>query len=337
MKLLVAFISVILSTGCGTDKDDVRIVAPRQQIIVIFAPGGLGDRCYNDCILNGVTSFKKVHNDEVDMYIYAPSSLDDAERVFSDWLSLPGSNIPALTVLGSGDYMDMAGRLLPQKPLTPNKRVLLFESANAKGLPVTTFQISTFGASYLAGACVAESGLKPLVLLSNPNDLPIRAAGDGFKAGFGNISGNIADTEFLADDWHGYLMSGEAYRKMSDWAERYSFIFPMAGGSNAGLYRYSREYPDESPLLAGVDVDQSSLSNLMIGSVVKRIDLLLAECLEHWLSEGELPDSKVYGLESGYSGWLLAPGYVGIYNDIVENITPEAIKQEKAYFEGTDL
>lgn len=336
MKSLVVFISVILSTSCGSG-DNEAAVAPRPQIIVIFAPGGLGDRCYNDCILRGITSFKKVHDDDVDMYVYAPASLDDAERVFSDWLSLPESDIPALTVLGSGDYMEMSSRLLPQKPLTSNKRVLLFESANPHGLPISTFQISTYGASYLAGACVAEAGLRPLVLLSNPDDLPIRAAGDGFKAGYGSLSGMPVDTEFLADDWHGYLMASETYTMMPGWAERYGFIFPIAGGSNAGLYRYSREYPLASPRLVGVDVDQSSLSGLIIGSVVKHIDVLLGEYLERWLSEGELSGSKVYGLESGYSEWLLSPRYEGIFEDMVENITPEAIKQEKEYFESSGL
>ena len=73
--------------------------------------------------------------------------------------------------------------------------------------------------------------------------------------------------EYLADDWTGYVSASLAYRKMSDWAVDYDFIFPVAGGSNAGIYRYSREF-EVSPYLAGMDIDQSSLSNRITGSVI---------------------------------------------------------------------
>lgn len=334
--LTVRFIlmTIMLSLfGCGSSPEDPPDRTRFPQIVVVFAPGGLGDRCYNDCILNGVATFKKSYKDKVDIYVYPPSTLDEGERILSDWLMLPKSEVPSLMVMGSGDYMDIAAKQLAGKALTANKRLLIFESADTRGLPVTTFQISTYGASFLAGICVAESGRKPMVLLSNPNDLPIKSAGDGFEAGYRHSTGNDVDREYLADDWHGYLMSGEAYRKMDGWSANYGFIFPIAGGSNSGLYRYSREYPDKSPLLAGVDVDQSSLSNSIIGSVVKNIDLLLVEYLEQWLLTGALPESTVYGLESGYADWLLAPNHIEFYRPLIDAMRPEAVSQEKYYFE----
>ena len=38
---------------------------------------------YNDCILEGVQKFKMEHK-EIDIYIYSPESLLEAEKIFSD-------------------------------------------------------------------------------------------------------------------------------------------------------------------------------------------------------------------------------------------------------------
>ena len=62
---------------------------------------------YNDCILEGVQKFKMEHK-EIDIYIYSPESLLEAEKIFSDWLKRPESEIPVLFVLGSSDYEPMA-------------------------------------------------------------------------------------------------------------------------------------------------------------------------------------------------------------------------------------
>lgn len=115
---------------------------------------------------------------------------------------------------------------------------------------------------------------------------------------------------------------------MAEWATSYGFIFPMAGGSNSGIYRYSREY-DECPLLSGMDTDQSALSNYITGCVIKHIDKLIYKYLSEWLVSKELPVSKVYDLESGYIDWELAPAYESQFKNIVESHRQEAINKEK--------
>ena len=71
------------------------------------SPGGLGDMSYNDRILEGVQRFK-MENGDIDIYIYSPESLQEAEKIFADWLERPQSSIPVLFVLGSSDYEPMA-------------------------------------------------------------------------------------------------------------------------------------------------------------------------------------------------------------------------------------
>ena len=73
--------------------DELEPVSLAPQIVFLFSPSGLGDMSYNDCILEGVQKFKMEHK-EIDIYIYSPESLLEAEKIFSDWLKRPESEIP---------------------------------------------------------------------------------------------------------------------------------------------------------------------------------------------------------------------------------------------------
>ena len=258
--------------------------------------------------------------------MYSPDKFEESEKIFSDWVERPASNIPVLFVFASSDYDELVTRELTDITLPPNKRVLVFESQEKFCEGVSSFQICMYGASYLAGVTAAEAcgDNEALVVLANASDSPIALARDGFCDGFGRE----CKVEYLADDWTGYTSAALAYRKMAEWATSYGFIFPMAGGSNSGIYRYSREF-DRCPLLAGIDTDQSALSNYITGCVIKHIDKLIYKYLSEWLVSKELPVSKVYDLESGYIDWELAPAYESQFKNIVESHRQEAINKEK--------
>lgn len=124
--------------------DELEPESPAPQIVFLFSPGGLGDMSYNDRILEGVQRFK-MENGDIDIYIYSPESLQEAEKIFADWLERPQSSIPVLFVLGSSDYEPMAELYLAEHDLTPNKSILLFESRKQyKDENIHTFQISMF-------------------------------------------------------------------------------------------------------------------------------------------------------------------------------------------------
>lgn len=330
----------LVSSGCSSEEDEPTTspTEPTPQIIVMYGPSGLGDQGYMDCILSGVQNFKRNHYSEVDMYQYSPSTMEEAERLLTDWLSLPQSNIPALFVVASSDYESLVTEALSAHSLTDNKRMLMFENDIQLDLPITIFRLSMYGASYLAGVTAAEYvkdlgddvAIKDaLILLAHPNDLTIAKSGAGFQAGFDSAGLDAsAYTEYLADDWTGYISAQAAYQRMSKWSKSYAFVFPVAGGSNQGVYRYTREYP-HSPLTAGMDVDQSGLSRNITGSVVKHIDKVVYDYMEKWLTTGELPESAVFGLESGYVDWLLSPNYTH-FQSFVDATRQEAIRKEAA-------
>ena len=339
LKYFRTFPVILLSVSgiaCSNDNNDEPDIptTPTPQIIVMYAPGGLGDQGYNDRILAGVQNFKKTYHDDVEMYQYSPGSLEDAGRLLIDWLSLPQSETPALFVVGSSDYENLLYEILEEQSLTPNKRLLLFESDGRENLPVTTFRLSIYGASYLAGVTAAElleNDSNALILLAHPGDNVIAKAETGFRDGFKDTRETLQAagevyTEYLAQDWSGYISTQSAYQRMSDWAKSYDYIFPVAGGSNQGIYRYTREYPD-APLTAGMDIDQSGLSRNITGCVIKHIDRVVYKYMEKWLTTGELPASSVFGLESGYTDWLLSQ-YFPQCQPAIEAARTNAIRKE---------
>lgn len=318
-----------MSACSQTDEPDNRDPLT-PQVIFLFSPGGLGDMSYNDCILQGLQQFKKEHPD-VDVFMYSPPDMDVTERIFSDWMKRPGSDIPVVFVLASSDFEGLIDRYIYDYDLTDNKRILLFETVRVYDDPrIRTFQVSMYGASYLAGATAAEACGEEgssLILLGSSTDAPIRAARDGFADGFGS---DRFDVEFLADDWTGFVMANQAYQKMDEWSKTYDFIFPVAGGSNTGIYRFTRDFAD-APLLAGMDVDQSALSHKITGSVIKRLDLLVDEYLTEWLITGDMPESQIYGIESGYVDWQLSPRYDARFRPAVEESRKSAAMKEREY------
>lgn len=332
LRLICILLGIlIMSAGCSSRSEEPDPDPVTPQIIFLFSPGGLGDMSYNDCILEGVQLFKKTHP-EIDIFLSSPPDMETAERIYTDWLKRPGSDIPVAFVLASSDYQPLVDRYLEDYTLTENKRILLFESTTRYAdSRISTFQISMFGASYLAGAAAGRlcEGRRSLVLLGSSSDLPIRYARDGFIAGLGTSN---YDVEYLASDWTGFVMANATYQRMSRWASDYGFIFPVAGGSNAGIYRYTRENP-ESPLLAGMDIDQSSLSNNITGSVVKLFDRVIQEYFSLWLATGDFPASTVYGLESGFVDWYLSPRYEALLKEVKEANLREAVEKEKNYYE----
>lgn len=320
---------LVFSSSCSNENDEPQTPEITPQVIFLFSPGGLGDMSYNDCILEGVQRFKK-ENPHVDVFLYSPNLFEESERIFNDWLARPGSKIPVLFVFASSDYDDLVTKATSGISLAQNKKILVFESRKEFEASVSSFQISMYGASYLAGvtaASINDNNIdknEALVVLANPTDSPISLAKDGFIAGYGKE----CTVEYLADDWTGYVSASLAYKRMSEWAFHYDFIFPVAGGSNSGIYRYSREYT-ECPYLAGMDIDQSSLSNKITGCVVKHIDQLVYKYLNEWLNTGDIPMSIVFGLESGYIDWQLSPDFQSRFKDIVESHRQKAINKEK--------
>jgi basic membrane protein A len=338
---------IALGGACSTDNndevpDDTPTATGQASVTVMFSAGGLGDNGYNDLILRGVQQVYLMHSDAT-VAFYAPASEAEAETRFRNWWQQESAGADReLYVLAGSDYTTLAAACDSAYGALPEgKEVLLFESDELAAPQVASFRISMYGAAYLGGLAVRQLGCQqPLVLLANATDRPIRTAADGFSDGYGvetDLWGDLSQARvaYLADDWQGYAMADSAYRLMETYLQSCDFVFGLAGGSNAGIYRYFREleYASNSKRYwtAGVDVDQSAYSSRVVGSLVKHIDLVVEDYLGRWIHGDQLPHHQVYGLDSQYVEWLISAEYQEYFGDFVEEHLSEAITKEQAY------
>ena len=330
-------------TSCNKDDDTSNDETPTVQaeVLVLFSIDGLGDGSYNDQILRGIKLMENENSQGMTIQFVTPSSLEHVENVCRSWwedVDKPSDekgHIPRrLLVLASSDYVDIARKVFANAEMNINRCVLAFEAEDNgdETEQIRTFGISMYGASWLAGKTARELGCKhPLVLLGNGQNTTTYDARDGFVEGFGQAEdGSYAVVDAIADDWTGYGMPTELYKKMYDYDGQYDFIYAVAGGSNMGAYRYLRENPDCGIYTAGMDTDQSPYSTLIVGSMVKRIDLVLYDHLKNWFNLKDLPRHQHYGLESGYIDWQIADRYAYLKASVEAN-RAEAIRKEKEY------
>ena len=332
-------------TSCNDDDDasPSQASSVKPEVMVLFSLKGLGDGSYNDQILRGIKLMENEHSQNMTIKFITPASMEEAEAFCNSWwenIDEPADekgHIPRrLLVLASSDYMDIARRVFAHAEMNINRCVLAFETEDSgdETEQIRTFGINMYGASWLAGRTARDMGCKnPLVLLGNGLDHSIHSARDGFMDGYGKgEDGSSAVVEALSDDWKGYGMPTELYQKMYEYDGKYDFIYAVAGGSNMGAYRYLRENPECGIYTAGMDMDQSPYSTLIVGSMVKRIDLVLHDHLNNWYNQEDLPRYQHYGLESGYINWQIADRYQHLKAGVEAN-RQEAIKKEKEYEE----
>lgn len=332
--LNLILLAVCCLHGCAddgfSDRPDVNGSGRPDEIIVIFTPNGLGDMGYNDLILQGLQGVYKNHTD-IQMFFNAPRDMAQAENIFHDWIMRPTAG-RSLCVLATSDFEDLVTSYFQSFSTLPEgKEILLFESDNPGNLPINTFRLNFYGVSFLTGICAASvSDGVGLAVGGSSADASIRSAFDGFADGYVQMGGTVPDVTFLSDSFDGYAMPDKAYRGMAEWSCNYDFIYPVAGGSNLGIYKYLRDYP--VPVhTAGIDVDQAYLCNKIIGSSVKHLDRLLAFYLNLWLAGTPMPSEACYGLESGFVDFMVAPAFRASLGPDVEDFRQIAIEKENAY------
>lgn len=322
--LFIVILSVCLYS-CTEDENghtDTQI----PEVIVLFSPNGLGDRGYNDNILEGVllSAAQRGFIPE----ILCPDTYEESEKLFRTWLEEKKTE-RSLFVLATNEYEEMVLKYGSSKQ-GGKKDILLFETQNTD-TEAYTFNLSMYGASYLAGEITAS--LAPYnesaILCANPQDKVLQVASTGFREGFHANGGSVCDTYFLAEDASGYGMSGKAYEKAAELSTRYAFIYPLAGGSNSGAYRYTREH--KGLYTAGMDREGSALSQYIIYSVEKKVNRIVEKYLIDWMDEKEWAKHRNYNLKTGEIDVILASDYEESLGKEYNSLKQKAIEAETAY------
>ena len=325
--------------ACSGDEtwrpDDVSLGLEKWRLTLICSPNGLGDNGYNDKIFEGVCRFLDVYGDEVEFHLKTPLSIDAALQDYEDWLAEPekeGKN--DLLVLAGSEYRDFPS--LKGGPLG-HRKVLLFERKGGDyPVGVYTFNLSMYGVSYWAGSVVGlssgDSELldSTLVLAAMPDEPVLEEAIRGYSDGFYAQGGRFCRTCYLADGYEGFAMPDSAYRMLDRIGEGYWMVYPLLGGSAAGVYRYSREVL-WTPTI-GMDVDCSSITTAVFFSVIRKMDGVMEMYLGDWVAGKEWPVSQTLGLSSGWVDIVVSPRLSdNNMATMVEACRTEAVEKDKEY------
>lgn len=323
---------------CG--KHD--LAEPLPRVTVLTATNGVGDNGYNDQILAGVMQVNE--SEDISLSLITPANLAEAEKVLEEWRSKEQSAARELLVLASNEYEPLLGDFSVELP--SSRHILLIESD--KSVPqknISSVAVRRYGISFLSG-CMAREAEVAYVMAAMPSDSYIGDAVKGFVDAY-RSSGKETEVIYLADDESGYSMPGKAYKIMQE-IEYNAFVYPLAGGSNSGVYKSAREQEFCAQLIAGMDVDCSRYSTRVPFSVRFDMKRITASLLEEWLASGELQKHYVYGMadEDAVSmvinpdfyqdiiAWEDWYGNSDYWNETYVKFRDIAKEKEEAYYEG---
>jgi basic membrane protein A len=281
-------LSIILIGMCYACSEKIAIDEPRPEITVIMGLSGAGDNGYNDEILSGLMEVNETS--ELSLSMISPASIEEARTALNVWLDRDLSGVRALLVLAGNEYES----LIQDVTLPNDKSILLFES-ESKNLPnkVSSFIIRRYGISYLAG-CMANEAQSASVIAAMHSENYMADAINGFVDGF-SVSGKKTNVVYLAEDASGYGMPNEGYRIVKELPYN-TFIYPLAGGSNSGMYKATREEEFNMKLIAGIDVDCYSYSTRVPFSVIFNIRRVVHFLLDEWIGGNELQNHYSFDL-----------------------------------------
>lgn len=316
-------ILLILLFGCGKEDEPVHEDNHVCADITVITPlSGLGDNGYNDEAWAGVMDVASVSGLEVSLL--RPKTLEQADEYVRQWSEDENSK-RRLLVLPDEEY----SAILSAVRLSDAKSVLLFEN-NGKDVPsgVATFRISRYGTGYISG-CLAQGSEIVHIIEGKKGDKSSEDAASGFEDGYkkSHPNGNIV-IHSLSDTYTGWSMPDSLYRIASQYPN--DFIFPLAKGSNAGVYKFSRESPFVLMLIAGMDVDCSLYSKRVPFSVVIDVRSIVKDYVSRWNVGENISGHTDYGMKEGKASVRISSLFYEI-NDIWEGYYDDPLYWQNIY------
>lgn len=310
MKPIWLFSLCVIFILASCSKDDEPVHGDDHicaDITVITPLSGLGDNGYNDESVAGVLEVAATSGMEVSLL--RPKSLEQAGEFARVW-SEHDTSKRRLLVLADAEYSEIVSEVLPSN----KKNVLLYEySGNDVPSEIATFHISRYGIGYLSG-CLAKGSPVAHIIMGKNGDIITDEAVEGFAQGYkGSRPDGKIVKHSLSDTFKGWMMPDSAYRIAAEHPD--DFFFPVAKGSNAGVYKFSRESDFVLMLIAGMDVDCSLYSKRVPFSVIIDVRSVVKDFVSRWINGENISGHRHYGLTDGAASIRLSKLFY-INNDI---------------------
>lgn len=322
----------IVITGCKKvqyepDPSDIPSGAP--LVTVIYDPGALGDRSYNDLIYAGVERAALTRG--LRTLQLSPSSASEglaALDTYFEQMRMLTDTVRRLLIVTGAEYDEYIRE--HSKELDGNSLADLLYLETKEPLPGegSTLCLPYYGAMYEAGAVSRIYSGTTLLIAANSELQVIQESVKGFTDGFNvNYSESEDNPELLLEWLSDETVGGFRIDDGSAMDIVYgggsmpvaNLVFPICGGASGTFYQLSN-------LFGGyeyVGIDVTSVSPHCPFSVVKHIDRALDLCIGEWLSAEGMPKHQTLGYADGWTEFVLHP-----YTDMQKYFTEKVLSAE---------
>lgn len=339
---LLAMLPFFGICACGSSESvssskDTGCTPQTCLVYAVYSQAGIGDLGYQDLVYYGASLAKEsFHFTLENVHPDSKKTAEDLIKVFFDE-SDSGTYTQRLLLVSSTDFNSLFAKHSKWKQNDKNTILILGNREN--NIDAHFWDISLFGASYLAGRTVKDMGLdSAIVLAANPKTQSIQDAVNGFIKGYKKSKGSFdTDNNLL------YLSENEGegfdsqlpyfYAAFTTSFEEPTFIFPAMGGSNLNLFRFIQETKDSLDILScGMDADQGYINDKIAFSIEKKIDKLVMDFTEKWAGGQALENDFFATFDTKYVDIVVSSGYEN-WESHFNKFEDEAVKAERAYLE----
>ncbi|MBO7113847.1 MAG: hypothetical protein J6V95_01610 [Bacteroidaceae bacterium] len=321
MRIRFLIILIVLFSSCSKEvKQQLQESEHKATVTFMVSINGLGDNGYNDDAAKGIFGFAQQTGTRLSLLL--PDDMAEAEQMYHQWLEDNAKKDSAVLILGSSAYEQMAQRASASdkdKLRSLKKRggrILLFES-NAQIDGVSTVMVSHYGVSWLAGAM--SQGFDALILAAATGIPALEESIAGFREARKTYAGQfyghkcLTTLHYLSDNEAGFAMPDSAYRYIAERADTSAYydemIFPLLGGSEAGVVRRLNDDMYTMALMIGMDVDQTGQSTRIPFSVVINIGNVINRYLNDWRAGIVWPEKQRLGMNDDAADIVITPNF----------------------------
>ncbi|MFI3267078.1 MAG: hypothetical protein R3Y51_00015 [Rikenellaceae bacterium] len=258
-----------------------------------------------------------------------PESYEEAEETYLSWLSESDTD-NTIIIIATNLYDDM---LTQYQSNIGSQQILVCGSDIGKTLPVYSYELCTYGASFLIGnmGYIWTEDKECLFLGAYQNDKYDEALA-GYTLGFQYLGGKTVTPSYLStvSEAEGRTMTTEAY----DYAANNlktgaSFVFAFAEEANYGVYDYLNENVEY--YAAGSSYCEEIESGKILGTIYNCHGYCTYDYLVGMLRKRGINSYSKFGLDSGYITTAISYNYTYYIYDRIFNYYYTAVDYENEY------
>jgi basic membrane protein A len=273
-----------------------------------------GDKSYSDSVYAGL--FQAQEEYDFMKKEYTIDDITELDDMFSSG-AFKSSKNPDLVIVVGYTYEEHSQKWAE---LNPNIDFLLIDHRQPDLPNARTLEITTFGASYLAGVLADNiTQTNKVGVILGTKTWVLEDFSDGFEAGARDYNPEIVlDVKYIAQDDSGFRNPDEGKRLAYEmYNSGYDVIYAAAGGSVIGIVEAAKA--NDSRYVIGVDWDQTYLGpNVVIASVVKNLDSLIYQTIADYLQGIFEPGIVKMGLEESMTGLIFNPKFEWLESEVMQ-------------------